>query len=636
MNLDFKIQGNSNRKIFGGSFPLVMLRYFLLSFLLASSSISYAQTLWLGTESSDWFETQNWSNGIPMSGNNAAIPTSPSGDFLPTINQEITIDFTIENANILTFFGDVINNSTIINYEDGSILNYGELTNQLVIDNDGELYSAGNIVNNGEFDNSGTLQFDFGDEFINTTDGRFYNYGPVKLIDTHFSNMGVLYINGGEFETSGEFENFGIIQNNGILKNLECGIFKNIGDINNTFIIENHNLFYNEGNLSGNPVADFLSLQNTPGITSANHQCIDKDGWTHFSETADSKILLSIFTDTADIGNVFDQSLIIQVNNDNRLGSGEANNLSDALYPNCDDWYTLNRSWVIKSSISNNSSFKVRFYYDPIDFNDIKNTFPLTQNIQELVFYKLNGTENAYDPNILSSETNLFDLANLSSSASWSQNEVTFSEFAEIETLELNGAYSAGVKSWLGGTIPFQLSFKAVPNAQTEKVTIEWSTSLENESLEYVLQKSDDGISFIDFKTIAANNTNNLSVYEQIDEQPNLQMPTFYRLKLLRTDGNIRYSIIKEVNFDSGEISIFPNPSVDELYIRLSGIEEGEITVNIYDINGKMHSSCILEVIDGITIENLYGKMEIGAGVYSLQVLGIDKNETYRFIKVLR
>ncbi len=634
MKLDFNDIGISG----DGINKHTLIKYSLLSFMLIMATLCSAQTIWLGNTSSDWFDQTNWSNGLPMPGNNAAIPTSPPGDFLPTINQAITVDFGIENANILTFFGDVTNNNTIINYEDGSIINYGELNNNLVIDNDGDFFSGGDIYNFGDFDNSGTLHFDFGDAFYNEPNGRLYNYGPINLVDTYFSNMGVLYMNGGVLSCTGKIENFGLIQNNGTIENLECGIFDNQGDINNQLIIINDNLFYSEGSYIGNPVDHRLSIQNNSGITQANHQCTDQDGWTHFSESLGSKILLSIYTDTVDIGSVIDQTLSIDIKNDIRLGSGNVSNLNDALYRDCDDWYTSNRSWVIRSTVNQgNTPFKIRFYFNDFDFQDIKNTFPISQSDQELVFYKLLGTENAYETDISEMDVSFFekDLINPGQST-WQKKPVGFANFAEIEVNGLNGAYSSGVKSWLGGTIPFHLTFNTIPNSSDQTVNLEWSTGIESGNLEYYLQRSEDGVTFSDFASVPANApTTAISTYSAIDNTPFLQDATYYRIKLVRNDGSTRYSTIKEVSFSSGEISLFPNPSLDELHLKLSELNEGEITINIFDINGHLLYKDLFTVSNNITTDNILEKVDLAAGMYSLQVIGVNKSKTLRFIKVV-
>lgn len=609
----------------------------MLSILLASTNISYAQTVWTGNDSSDWFEVENWTNGIPSTGNDAAIPSSPPGNFLPIVDQDITIDFTIENDNILTFFGDVTNHNTIINFEDGSIISYGEIENLFIIDNDGELFSAGNITNAGNFDNSGKLQFDFGDEFLNTVDGRFSNFGPIILVNTRFTNRGELFINGGSLETSGSFENFGLIVNNGLIKNLECGVFINNGEINNILTIENANLFYNENLFTGNPVIDLISLENTTGITVANFECEDEEGWTHYYDSTNQKILLSVFKGGIDIGSVIDQSLIIEINNDQKLGTGSVNNYTDALYSNSDNWYTINRSWNIKSSLADTSLFNVRFYFENGDFEEIQNTFPITQNTDELVFFKLLDSENAFDPTVPNTNVSSFVNTSSPSPTTWSHHNLSFSPFAEIQTVGLNGAYGAGVKSWLGGTIPFQLSFDAFPNNQSQSVNLEWSTSSESESEEYILQKSDDGISFTDFKTIPAQgNTNNISQYAEQDISPNLIGPTFYRIKLIRLDGSERFSPTRAVSFSSGEISIFPNPSRDELYIKFDDLEQGEVNFDIYNMSGHKIYSDIFEIENSITTENLYDKTKLEAGIYSLRINGVGKTRALRFIKVSR
>ena len=581
----------------------------------------------------------NWTNGLPAFDNNAAIPTEPPGDFLPVINQDITFNFSVTNANILTILANVSNEGTFTNYEDGSVIIDGSFHNLTLTDNDGELLISGEIINSGELDNSGILNIESADTFLNEESGLFYNYGQVKLVDTYFANRGVFHIFGERFESNGEVENFGSVINNGNIDIQPCGIFKNYGSINNQYVIRNFNIFYNEGNYSGSPIIEELTLKNNSGLITANHECADNDGWTHYSDSTEGKILLSIYTNGQDIGNLADQSLTIQLSNDSRLGTGSVSSLSNALYPDCDDWYLFNRAWVIKSNNQNSAPFKIRLYFNESEYGDIQHTFPLSQNSAELFFYKLSGTEDAYASDVPPSGAHIFEPGSQSSQSSWLLSKISSGDFAEFEVTDLTGAYSAGVKSWLGGNIPFLLSFEATSDVDNQSVDIEWSTRQEPMSQEYILQRSLDSLNFTDIKTInATGNSSGLSVYNETDNNQDILATNFYRLKLIQTDGSIRYSPTRKVDFPSGngEVTIFPNPSTNELYLQLSDVENGEVNIQIFDIDGQLRYADDFEIINNITVDNIYDKINLGSGIYSLQVKGLFRSETYRFIKIAR
>ncbi len=536
---------------------------------------------------------------------------------------------------MLTIFGDIIVRDSIINYEDGSILNFGLFDNRHTVDNDGAFFSSGDIINSGQFDNSGILTFDFGDNFINQTSGTFLNFGKISLTDAYFANHGTLSLNGDTLSSTGFIENFGVLNNNSVIENTDCGIMLNRGTINNSFIINNFNIIYNEGLITGNPVSERLSLYNNSTILAADFECTDWEGWTHYGHAQSGKIFLSVFTNGLNIGSLSDQSLTIQIKNDPNLGNGTVNNLRNALYADSDDWYVLNRSWIIKSNVNDSLDMKIRIYFYDDDFLDIQNEFPLTRGIEELFFYEIENSENAFAIDIPEDEMSFYAPEQLINNNSWSKKALSFSSFAEFETRGLNGAFGAGVKSWLEGTIPYQLSFEIVPDVNNQTARISWSTGLEQANDSYTIQRSVDANQFFDIKTIAAQgNTNSISEYTETDETPDLFTENYYRIKLIRSDGSIRYSTTKSFRFENKKIELFPNPATDELYLGLSDFEDGSIPVKIYDMNGKLRLSDQFDIVNGLATENILERTNLEAGIYSLQIGGSDKGNIYRFVKV--
>jgi PKD repeat protein/predicted esterase len=79
-------------------------------------------TTWTGTNSSDWFDSGNWDNGLPDTTTNAIIPASPSSGNFPNVDN--TADtarvrnlanegvLTMSNDNLLQINGDLHNNGT--------------------------------------------------------------------------------------------------------------------------------------------------------------------------------------------------------------------------------------------------------------------------------------------------------------------------------------------------------------------------------------------------------------------------------------------------------------------------------------------------------------------------------------------
>ncbi len=597
-----------------------------------------SQTVWLGQTSTDWSDVSNWSNGLPGPGNNASVPSEPPGDFLPVMSQALTIDFTIENANMLVFQAPVNNSSgTIINFENASIAFEQGITNLSSFDNDGQLIIDGNFINQSDFNNSGSLLMEAGEQLVNESTGLFENYGDIDLNFISLTNHGQFDSFGGTISTNGYFQNYGTVTNNGTIINEGCGVIRNYNLFNNEFIITNENLIYNEADFIGNPINEQTGVQNSSGLTVGMDECQGPEGWTHFTNTIDDKILISIKTNGQDIGSIFDESLTIRLRNESTLGIGGCQNLLDAAYKDWDDWYVLNRFWFIKSTRTITEPLKLRFYFQQSDFQDIQRTFPLSQDLNEMFFYHLLSSENGYDTAPTIEDVDLFKQGESGSFDNWSLHEVSFGHYIEIEVNQLNGSYGAGVKSWIGGTIPDLTDFDAKANRSERSVELSWQTSKEKDFAAFRVQRSLNGQSFTNLGTQPANgDTQSSSTYTSVDNNPPLDSTVYYRLILSMTDGTTRISPTRKVSFSNSTAKVIPNPSDDHLYLQFSDIESGSVMVQIYDFRGNMMFGDLIEVQNYQSISNLYDLVNLSNGIYTLQIMDGNQKESIRFLKMSR
>lgn len=124
-------------------------------------------------------------------------------------------------------------------------------------------------------------------------------------------------------------------------------------------------------------------------------------------------------------------------------------------------------------------------------------------------------------------------------------------------------------------TLPIELlDFKAT-NKNCSKISLQWSTASEVNNDYFTIQKSYDGIKFVDLSYIpGTGNSNSVISYEYIDSFLEKRL-TYYRLKQTDYDGNFRYSRIIYFDAsicDSQEVIYFPNPSngILNLHVGLS------------------------------------------------------------------
>ncbi len=147
---------------------------------------------------------------------------------------------------------------------------------------------------------------------------------------------------------------------------------------------------------------------------------------------------------------------------------------------------------------------------------------------------------------------------------------------------------------WINGggpgqnqSLPITLeTFTATRNNNT--ALLQWSTSQEVNSSEFIIEKSSDGTQYHSIGEVAAaGNSHSRRSYQFTD--PDLQAGiNYYRLRITDINGEFRYSPVRLLSGDNDDliVSLYPNPvTKGTLYIRSSiDIDRIELT----DISGRV------------------------------------------------
>ncbi|MBO9201340.1 MULTISPECIES: DUF7619 domain-containing protein [Niastella] len=126
-------------------------------------------------------------------------------------------------------------------------------------------------------------------------------------------------------------------------------------------------------------------------------------------------------------------------------------------------------------------------------------------------------------------------------------------------------------------------SFQAALKDAVVRVT--WTTSLEEDLKQFEVERSTNGV---DFTTIGIVLPGGKS-YLFTDKQP-LPGYNYYRLKSVDRDGAYKYSSIVMVNVkNDGSIisSLYPNPASGSITLKLQGVIEGNVMVQVLDQQGR-------------------------------------------------
>jgi hypothetical protein len=124
--------------------------------------------------------------------------------------------------------------------------------------------------------------------------------------------------------------------------------------------------------------------------------------------------------------------------------------------------------------------------------------------------------------------------------------------------------------------------------SQDGKPVLQWTTSQESGMLKYIVEKSTDGINFHYLGNLNAKNQPGGSVYQFL-EQEVLQQNAWYRLKMIGTDGNMRFSKMAMLSAAArfNVVSVV-NPFSDAVNANISLPTDGVLNMVLYDFNGKI------------------------------------------------
>lgn len=136
------------------------------------------------------------------------------------------------------------------------------------------------------------------------------------------------------------------------------------------------------------------------------------------------------------------------------------------------------------------------------------------------------------------------------------------------------------------GSLPVNLEYFNAQK-QDQKVQLRWSTALEVNSREFVVERSANGRDFTALGMVtAAGNSAEPHTYSLVDDKP-LAGANFYRLKSVDRDGKSATSPVIKVVFDRRVVVTFaPNPVKTRLVINVIEARE-PVTIQLMDAQGK-------------------------------------------------
>ena len=162
------------------------------------------------------------------------------------------------------------------------------------------------------------------------------------------------------------------------------------------------------------------------------------------------------------------------------------------------------------------------------------------------------------------------------------------------------------------------LSFGAY--CQDRNTLLRWETATEQNNDYFVMEMSHDIVNFTEIGRLdGAGNSNELKAYSLLVEKES-RHTTYYRLKQVDFNGDFSYSNLVAISpcAQSVSVEVYPNPFVEDVYIRFSEEKNVEYTIELIDGYGRVVSE---EKVDGVAAAH---KLVVGGvnrpGLYTIKI----------------
>ena len=184
------------------------------------------------------------------------------------------------------------------------------------------------------------------------------------------------------------------------------------------------------------------------------------------------------------------------------------------------------------------------------------------------------------------------------------------------------------------GTLPIEL-LNFTGKLQSENVKLNWSTSFEQNSKGFEIEKSLDGINFRKIGFVAgAGNSNTIRSYSFTDPQRAVEF-NYYRLKLVDVDNTFDYSDVVLVKnaFGKQDVYLAGNPVINNINIQFAKTPNSKVAVSIYDMKGRRIYEASYNNYTQTSIQINTADKLLAHGVYSVKVETAGKTYNLKAIR---
>jgi hypothetical protein len=164
---------------------------------------------------------------------------------------------------------------------------------------------------------------------------------------------------------------------------------------------------------------------------------------------------------------------------------------------------------------------------------------------------------------------------------------------------------------------------------QNENAQLRWTTAQSFNAVQFIVEKSIDGLKFEAIGSVNVSSTNNIASSQYFFSDANTSTgKNFYRLRIVQANQSGNYTNVIEIDKKGigAEISVMPNPVTDAFTIKFNQSSSGNYSVSLINPEGKNILSNMYSIStgDSKTIQRPAG---ILTGVYFLVIQNQATNE---------
>jgi hypothetical protein len=364
--------------------------------------------------------------------------------------------------------------------------------------------------------------------------------------------------------------------------------------------------------------------------TSSSTYCTDNAGWHHFYNG--NNIILSVQGDLSSAGTV---TATIRDNGTYYLDPGNTALCASGWTPG-EAQFEMERNWNVQHTGSLSGTYNVRYYFEPAERTAVINAANNWMATYAACGYnyKYNAGSNGW-----------FWFKNQGSSytAPDFDDDPSFlmltSSGSGTTPNGISWATMSGVTNFSGGTggiilVPSSLlpvEWLYFTGNTVDRINkLYWATASEENTREFEVQRSKDGINFEVIGNVQAAGNSNIQNNYLFDDVNPYSGLNYYRLRLINNDNSAEFSetIVLEINERDLNASIYPNPATDEITYSFSSQLSEDVRIVLIDALGRVLRERIVR--SGVGINNLKTDLrDLVPAAYNLRITHLQSGKDF-------